>query len=239
MGFPPRPRSCDGVSRRVRRARWWCGLVVVLAAMVQAAMAQNQGPAPGGRIVFDIPAQPLDEALLAYSIATRIDVVAHASLLAGRRSTAVTGSKTAAEALQVLLTGTGLAARSVDRGSFTLAVQPPAATPDAPSDVPRYPNYSALLQNVVKRALCRQPDTHPGAYRSAIQLWIAPSGAVERAVIVGTTGDAARDRGLAEAFRGLSIGVPPPAGLPQPATLLILPRTQASDCAAAPEARGR
>jgi hypothetical protein len=195
------------------------------------------------RINFNIPSQSLDDAIYVYTAVTGLEALAAGALLADRRSTDVHGTMTASEALQALLAGTGLTARFVDSGSFTLtpvqiqSASVPAA--DAPSDVPRYASYSSIVQNAVKRALCRQSDTRPGYYRTAIQIWVAPSGAVARALLIGTTGDVARDKALSDLFRTLVIGSPPPADLPQPATLLILPRAQASDCASADGAGGQ
>jgi hypothetical protein len=191
---------------------------------------------------FNIPSQPLADALYAYTAVTGVEALAAGALLANQRSTEVRGTLTADEALQTLLAGTGLTPRFVDSGSFTLTPRqtPPTAPAavEAPSDVPRYAYYSAMVQSAVKRALCRQADTRPGDYRTAIQLWIAPSGVVARSVLVGTTGDVARDKALSDLFAMLPIGAPPPAGLPQPATLLILPRARTSDCISVERAGG-
>lgn len=190
-------------------------------------------------IDLNIPAQPLADALYAYTAVTGVEALAAGALLANRRSAEVHGTLTADEALQTLLAGTGLIARVVDSGSFTLVpmqISVEQSVDEVPSDIPRYTAYSIKVQNAVKRAICRQTDTRPGYYRTAIQIWIAPSGAVARAVLVGTTGDVARDKALSGLFRTLSIGTPPPAGLPQPATLLILPRAQVADCASVDKA---
>src|SRR5262249_22485536 len=194
------------------------------------------------RITLNIPSQPLADAIYAYIAATGIEALAAGAILSDRRSSEVHGTLTADEALQALLTGTGLTARFVDSGSFTLtpvqALAVAVPTVDAPSDVPRYAYYSVMVQNAVKRALCQQSDTRPGYYRTAVQIWIAPSGAVARSVLVGTTGGVARGKALSGPFRTLSIGAPPPSDLPQPATLLILPRAHASDCASVDRASG-
>jgi hypothetical protein len=212
-------------------------LLVGFAALAQTE-TQDRSRKGDGQIEFNIPSQSLADALYAYTAVTGVEAFAGAALLANRRSSEVRGVLTANEGLQTLLAGSGLMARFLDPGSFTLAPVQTPSTANAPSDIPRYASYSAVVQNVVRRALCRQSDTRPGYYRTAIQIWIAPSGAVTRAVLVGTTGDVAKDHALSDLFRELSIGVPPPPGLPQPATLLILPRTQASDCAAVDRASG-
>jgi hypothetical protein len=217
------------------------GLICVLAhPMAVGAQSAIQNVKGSKQLTFDIPAQPLADALYAYTAATGVEALASGTLLVSRRSSEVRGTLAADEALHKLLAGTGLTARFVDSGSFTLAPTqsplPAASLADGPSDIPPFAAYSAMVQSAAKRALCRRADTRPGYYRTAIQIWIAPSGMVTRAVLVGTTGDPARDKTLSDLFGTLSIGVPPPPGLPQPATLLILPRTQASDCTSAARA---
>ncbi|UUS14707.1 STN domain-containing protein [Stenotrophomonas sp. CD2] len=56
---------------------------------------------------FDIPAQPLDEALRSYMRQSGVQVVYPATLARGVTSRAVSGSLSASEALQHLLQGSG------------------------------------------------------------------------------------------------------------------------------------
>src|SRR5262249_24532837 len=72
------------------------------------------------RITLNIPSQPLADAIYAYIAATGIEALAAGAILSDRRSSEVHGTLTADEALQALLTGTGLTARFVDSGSFAL-----------------------------------------------------------------------------------------------------------------------
>ena len=217
---------------------------MIAAPQTETSQGAKPGHAtkPNERLDFKIPAAPLADALYAYTAATGLEGLAAGELLANRRSAEVRGMLTADEALQALLLGTGLVARFVDSGSFTLVPIQTSATGAAgmglPSEAPRYAHYSALLQDAVRRALCGQLQTRPGDYRTAVQLWISPSGTVARSLLVGTTGDADRDRLLSELFSTLSIGAPPPAGLPQPAILLILPRSRVEECASAAGAGG-
>ncbi len=156
-----------------------CGGLLIGVMTAAQAETPSHGIKREDPINFNIPAQPLTDALYAFTTATGIEALAAGTLLANpplrrgpwnadrRRSAANT------------LAGSGLTARFVDPGSFTLAPIQTSLAPsvaDAPSDIPRYTAYSIKVQNAVKRALCRQTDTHPGDYRTAIQIWIAPSG---------------------------------------------------------------
>ncbi|MFS2047287.1 STN domain-containing protein, partial [Stenotrophomonas geniculata] len=69
---------------------------------------------------FDIPAQPLDEALRSYMRQSGVQVVYPATLAQGVTSRAVKGSLPANEALQQLLQGSGLAVRRVSADAVTL-----------------------------------------------------------------------------------------------------------------------
>jgi catecholate siderophore receptor len=66
------------------------------------------------RVRFDIPAQPLHDALSAYARQAGVHVQLDVAGAATQRSRAVSGSMTAAQALRALLAGTGLSARFPD-----------------------------------------------------------------------------------------------------------------------------
>lgn len=240
----PHSRSLGGDADRRAHARGGYGLTATLALACAAvvvdpciglAQAQHASTGPQ-RVDFDIPSQPLEDALVAFTVTTGVNIAANGSLVAGRHSTAVSGTKTPAEAIRVLLTGTGLIARPTNRGALTLAVQSPRL-PGVRPDLRAHKDYAAWVQDAVRRTLCRHGEARP-AYKVAMQIWIGPSGAVERAVLAaGTTGDAARDKTLTALFREMTIGAPPPPGLPQPATFVILPREKVLECAAVNEGR--
>lgn len=146
--------------------------------------------------------------------------------IAGRRSVAVQGEFTRADALQRLLSGTGLAARFVGDQGFTL-VALPSSEADADSSKralfvkQRFGGYSAVLQATLRKALCRGEETRPGSYRFVGRLWIGPLGIVSRAELITSTGSDVRDAALLATLRGTVIGEAPPPDLPQPVTLLL------------------
>jgi hypothetical protein len=55
-------------------------------------------------------------------------------------------------------------------------------------------------------------------------LWLDHSGDVRRVALLGSTGRAGRDAAIVKRLQSAWLGEPPPTGLPQPATLIVLPR---------------
>jgi TonB family protein len=183
-------------------------------------------------VEFDIPAQALDEALNAFRAGAGVQVFYETSLTAGRRSREVKGSFAPGRALQTLLGGTGLLARRTDVDAF--AILPGRAEPDraeAPASQPDG-RFVSALQNGVLDLLCRNDQTRPGRYQVALELWIAPNGAIQNSVLMASTGDVAIDAALLRALRGGSINAAPPANVPQPFILTIAPRapSETGDC---------
>jgi hypothetical protein len=66
-------------------------------------------------------------------------------------------------------------------------------------------------------------------------MWIGPTGSVEHAVLLDTTGDGHRDAAVTKRLQSLKVGQARPDGLPQPATVIFLsrPSHDAIDCRAA------
>jgi hypothetical protein len=196
-----------------------------------------QGTIPDNRTIFNIPREPLGDALYAYSTATGIEVLADAALISGRTSVAIKGKYAAGAALHLLLARSGLGARYVDAGAFTLS-ELPAASPTGRqaelNPVDPYASYSAALQMALVHTLCRYDETRPGYYRALAQVWIGPNGNVGQAALLGTTGDDQLDFALVKLLRQVNVGEPPPRGMPQPATILVVPALpeQTGDCAA-------
>jgi hypothetical protein len=220
---------------------------VFFVADVLAASAQSQAPDGGGsadRLAFAIPAQPLEDALFAYAKATGVEVFVDHALIAGWKSEPVEGLYDFEAALRRMLQGTGLEIQRAAPHAYTLVAIVPREPP-----VDRAPGwladrtrsrFFAAVQTAVKQILCPQPDIAPGQYRAALAIWTDPTGRVVEARLLGATIEAQNARRLLDTMKGISVGQPPPPGLEQPITFVILPRQpdQTGDCAGQKADRG-
>ena len=94
-----------------------CGTQAAAQAPRSILAASALAPVPGdtmASIRFNIPAQPLSDALRAFSRQAAVRVQLDVGAAAGVRSQAVSGALTAPEALRLLLAGTGLTAQFAD-----------------------------------------------------------------------------------------------------------------------------
>ncbi|UIJ46342.1 TonB-dependent receptor [Sphingomonas cannabina] len=81
-----------------------------------AALAMAAAPAPAQQVAeqaYDLPAQPLGDALRAVAVASGTSIIAPAVLVAGKTAPALSGQFTPAVAVALLLRGSGLRARQV------------------------------------------------------------------------------------------------------------------------------
>lgn len=123
----PSKRSLPPVERTQGTARMttskthlklrWFGAASATALTFAMAPAFAQTAAVAD---YRIEAQPLQKALVKFSEQSRKAVVAPTELLAGRKSSPVGGQYTAADALDALLAGSGLAAQVHENGAVTL-----------------------------------------------------------------------------------------------------------------------
>jgi protein TonB len=82
--------------------------------------------------------------------------------------------------------------------------------------------YARNLTRALNQLLAQQRDLKQAEYRVQVELWLTPAGAVQRAELVGSTGDAQADQALREALaRYAGTGGAPPPRMPQPLRLLI------------------
>ena len=199
---------------------------------------------------FQIPAQPLADALRAYGLITGISVLAPSGALRQRYSSAVQGSFAAPEALQRMLSGTGLLAHFPAANAAIIqlpAGETPAAPPLPPesgaialdaidavhADGADYGAYVSGVQAQLLRVLCRSALTRPGSYRLALRLRIAASGSVATLKQAGSTGRPLRDAVISRSLRA-QVFEPPPPAMPQPITILLRPDDAGGACQPAP-----
>ncbi|VFR25106.1 Outer membrane TonB-dependent transducer VreA of trans-envelope signaling system [plant metagenome] len=228
-------RPTSTLIQRLRRAG-----AVGLFALLGSGACLAATPSP---LAFDIPTQPLDQALAQYSHVTGLTVLVDGALVVGRRSAAVIGVFTAHDALQRLLQGQPLALRYASARSFTLVarhdVRQEASQSNPTGIALTGTHYGARVQQALKQAVCRVRDLLPGGYRALVQLWVGPQGGIDRVSLVESTGSAQVDARLTATLVRAEPGVLP-AGMPQPITVLL--RGQREDgrdeCAVAEAARG-
>src|SRR3546814_5692070 len=89
------------------------GALALYPAVALSKTAQAPGMWSSDTMPFDIPAQPIERALLAYGRIANVQVLYDASLVTAQRSTPISGRYTASQALEMLLRGTGLRVRYV------------------------------------------------------------------------------------------------------------------------------
>lgn len=229
------------------------GYLVLLGFLTAVGPVRAQ-PADAPVLQFDIAAQNLGDALDLYSRRTGIAVLMD-QRHAQRQSAPVRGAYAAGAALQALLEGTGLQSRLSDAQAVivyapagvvaTAADLPPAAVVAA-ADIPGatqggadHAAYVSRLQHVLLGLLCRAAQTRPGGYRLALQLYLNRTGVVDRVHLLDSTGLRARDTAIARLVLGMRVGAAPSPSMPQPVSILLLPRGPGSEVDCAPSAPGR
>ncbi|MFZ5780447.1 MAG: TonB-dependent siderophore receptor [Pseudomonadota bacterium] len=106
-----------------------------LAAFHATALGQSlaQSPSPSEQAqaapaaTFDIPSQPLAQALTTLGQQAGLQFAVTASVVAGKTSTAVAGAMTAEQALQIMLSGTGVSYRFTSPNTVTISAAPDAS----------------------------------------------------------------------------------------------------------------
>jgi hypothetical protein len=189
------------------------------------------------KVSFNIPPQPLLSALRQYSEVTGQAVLFDDAMTAGVRSKGVLGDFNKVDALLKILIGTGLTASYSSDQAFTLKVVDPAAHASPNSTLGQLDvvaegsessisHYAARIQKPIELALCRSPQTRPGNYRLALQLWIAADGRVKKTRILSESTQA-RNAQVVRALEQLTLDAPP-STMPEPLTVLLMPRSATS-----------
>lgn len=214
--------------------RLCCLLLSALMVAKCAAIAQEASTTT--EFQFDIPAQPLASSLKAYSAVTNLELYYESNMVDGYRSPSIRGSLSPDTALRRLLEGTGFSIASFEPGTMTiLPPRQPAKGRDLAeikSKAAEFTPYFALIQAGLRAIFCQTPAVQTDTAELIVRLWISPSGAVARANILSTTGSGEHHLAYVAALRKLVIDQAPPKGMPQPVTLMVLPRTSptAAEC---------
>jgi hypothetical protein len=209
-----------------------------LALVLAARAAEPEPPSATEPITFNIPAQPLSNALHTYSRRVGVQVLYDTRSAAGHQSVAVQGPLTPEEALRRLLGNTDLQVRHVGADAITL-VAPIPVEQDVPpveplsgadlslgelrvraalqtSDLERFADYSDAVRTEIQRALQQNPHSATGNYRAVLDLWIDSTRRIRKAALLRPTGDELRDLAITTTLQGLTISRPTPAGAPLP-----------------------
>jgi hypothetical protein len=225
--------EAETISRHTNRIRFPVAGIALAGLIAASGVVPVKGQpvvTPDTQIKFDIPPQPLSRALIAYSATTGLEIFYDAALADHQHSTAVDGVLTPSAALEVLLRGTGYAAKSTGLGAFTIAPEP-REDPAAVEARRRLQPYFAAVQTRISDALCRNvaiaADTE-----LLFQFWLSPSGVIERVEVIGEDGQRAEDQSYAAAIAGLRLAAPP-RGMRQPVNIVIFPPSPNLICGSA------
>lgn len=197
---------------------------LAFGAIATGLCASAAQPKTGSRevVTFNIPSQPLADALVAYGAATGLEVYYDGTLAVGRRSAALDGSFMPMHGLEILLDGTGFWPRATAPDSFTLIslqrAELPARLPE--SLLRQHEPFFSALQAGIAAALC---DTDADQVKQIIfSFWITGTGAIYGARLLGSEQSASGAR-LVERVNKVNIGRPSPADVPQPITMAVYP----------------
>ncbi|MGE4065010.1 MAG: TonB-dependent receptor [Rhodospirillaceae bacterium] len=121
--------------------------------MLACAIAAKPHAAQENPKRFDIPAQALSSALISLAAQADISIGLTGVVLANHVSTAVNGMRTTAEALESLLTGTGLTFEMIEPGTWRIFPRP--VTREARLDVPTVPLSLPPIEEITVTAIKR------------------------------------------------------------------------------------
>lgn len=237
------------MARKTTAGRATVTVAALVAALICVARAAEPELSPTTQpIDFEIPSQPLADALHAYGRRMGIQVLYESRSAIGRQSAAVQGRFAPDEALKRLLAGTDLEIRHARPDAITLVAPAPLgqdippvnplATADLSigelrvrepgarsNDLARFQDYSESLQADIQRALLKNTITGSGNYRAVLDLWIDPARTIQKTALLQSTGERARDAAIATTLQGLTVNRPTPADAPQPIRAVIVMRT--------------
>jgi hypothetical protein len=234
------------IAPRTTAKRAVVAFAALVATLICVAKAAEPEPASTTQpIDFEIPSQPLANALHAYGRRMGIQVLYESRSAMGRQSEAVQGQFTPDEALKRLLAGTDLEVRHARADAISLVAPvgqdiPPTnplasadlsigelrvRAPGKSNDLARFQDYSETLQAEIQRALLKNTTTGSGNYRAVLDLWIDSARTIQKTALLQSTGESTRDAAITATLQGLTINRPTPADAPQPIRAVVVMRT--------------
>ncbi|MDR2961888.1 MAG: TonB C-terminal domain-containing protein [Stenotrophomonas sp.] len=205
---------------------WRLAIAGWLLLASAAAVAQDAVHA------YDMPAQPLEQAIERFSVISGWSVMYPGDLAAGRSSHALRASLAPLPALLALLQDSGIEAEVIGeqrvvlrRGSQPMA---DAVFDGGLGEAERRRRYGGLQQRL-REAFCDDPGISPGPYAATLRFGVDSKGRVQAPELVSGSGSARRDARLLQALQGLVVAADA-AALPQPVTLQIRPSGTDHDC---------
>jgi hypothetical protein len=201
------------------RNRHLAGLMPCLAGMLlpMAACAADDTVRR-----FEVAAQPLDQALAAFSVSTGLQMLYDSSLAAGRRSSPVSGAMRSREALALMLAGTGLTARFTSAGAVVIYAGSTSAVTLNPITATAAPvigrsranaeaqAYAETVQRQTIEALRQDAQLSGDDYALSVRLWVADDGAAHRVEVLKGSGEPGRDADFLAFASRLRFPIPPP-----------------------------
>lgn len=226
----------------------------LLSLFASAAMLRATGAgAAGGQgadaqkvYLFNIPAQSLQTALIAYAGVAGLQIMYDASMARNLRSRAVIGLFTSDTALRMLIAGTDLTivptgkdvalvpvaairfgrasgGTTGSEGEMTLVLDTLyVSVPPGAEEHPDFNSYGQLVRAEIRRTLTRDSRTARRVYRMDVDIWVDPKGAVSETRVTQSSGTAALDSVLRKVIEDIAVGQPPPAGMRQPIHVTVI-----------------
>lgn len=228
-----------------------------MALMTLAAMGVGAASSPvraeSAERSYDIPAQDLEMALLAFSRQSGIDIVYDRPVLEGLRSTPLAGEFSAPVAIATLLRDSHLSHRftsatavlilragqgSTDGGTMRGRESERHTAPQLLLDRLRvtaapviigarrtdYRPFGQIVQSAITRQLQNAPRTQGRRFQTRLAVRIDTHGIIRHLSVEQTTGDAALDGEIVRLLQDAPMPAIPPEGMPQPIWFEIVAR---------------
>jgi periplasmic protein TonB len=85
--------------------------------------------------------------------------------------------------------------------------------------------YGGVVKNEILDRLGDEPKVRSGSYSVAVRIWVDHNGAIQRANLVGSSGNKERDEAIERVLGQMTrVSQPPPTNMPQPINLRIVSR---------------